>query len=249
MRIILNGAAGRMGREVRGLIENGFRGAELAAGIDPNVSDSRMFPNLAACDRQADVIVDFSNPNALPELLTGAVQRKLPLVIATTGHSESDTDRIRDAARSIPILHCANTSIGIVLMADLVKRAVAAFPEADVEIIETHHNRKADAPSGTALLLARAVQTVRPDAKIVSGRSGACKRNPNEIGIAAVRRGNIVGTHEVLISTDTQTLTLTHEAHSRALFAEGAIGAAEFIIRQPAGYYTMDDLVSQEKTA
>lgn len=246
MRIILNGADGRMGREVRRIIETGYRGAELAAAVDPGASDKRIHTKLNDFDQEADVIVDFSHPGALPDLIGYATKRRLPLVIATTGHNETDLMRIHDAAQIIPVLQCANTSIGIVLMVQLVKRAVAAFPEADIEIIETHHNRKADAPSGTALLLARAIQTVRPDAKIVSGRSGASKRSPREIGISAVRRGNIVGTHEVLISTDTQTLTLTHEAHNRALFAEGAIVAAEFICRQEPGYYSMDDLFAQD---
>lgn len=246
MRIILNGADGRMGREVRRIIETGYRGAELAAAVDPGASDKHIHTKLTDFDQEADVIVDFSHPGALPDLIGYATKRRLPLVIATTGHNETDLMRIHDAAQIIPVLQCANTSIGIVLMIQLVKRAVAAFPEADIEIIETHHNRKADAPSGTALLLARAIQTVRTDAKIVSGRCGASKRSPQEIGISAVRRGNIVGTHEVLISTDTQTLTLTHEAHNRALFAEGAIVAAEFIRRQGPGYYSMDDLFAQD---
>ena len=249
MRIVLNGANGRMGREIRRLTETGYRGAELAAAVDPNAAGTNIYTNINAFQGEADVVVDFSNPAALPGLISYAVERQLPLVIATTGHDETALAQLRTAAQTIPILHCANTSIGIALMAGLVKRAVAAFPEADVEITETHHNRKADAPSGTALLLARAVQTVRTTAEIVSGRSGPSKRRPNEIGISAVRRGNIVGTHEVLISTDTETLTLRHEAHDRALFAEGAIAAAEFIRRQQPGYYTMDDIFTQGTAA
>ena len=131
------------------------------------------------------------------------------------------------------------------VLTELIQRTVALFPEADVEIVETHHNRKADAPSGTALTLARAVQAVRPAAKILTGRSGASKRKPEDVTISAVRRGNIVGTHEVLISTDTQTITLKHEAHDRALFAEGAIAAAEILARRGPGYLTMQDIFNE----
>lgn len=243
MNVIVNGACGRMGGEILRLLDKNYHGASLAAAVDPKENQSDFYRNINNFTGNADVIIDFSSPAALPVLLAYAVERSLPIVIATTGHSDADREKIREAAARIPLLHCANTSIGIVLMTDLVRRAVAAFPEADVEIVETHHNRKADAPSGTALILAKAVQSVRPNSVVVTGRSGASKRQPNEITISAVRRGNIVGTHEVYISTDTQTLTLTHEAHDRALFAEGAIAAAEFIVRQNAGLYSMQDLI------
>ena len=126
----------------------------------------------------------------------------------------------------------------------LAKTAAKTFPEADIEIIEKHHNRKADAPSGTALLLANAIKKVREKAFFVFGRSGQCKRQEDEIGIHAIRMGNIVGEHEVIIGTDTQTITLKHEAASRSLFAEGAIAAAEFIIGREAGMYDMNDLIA-----
>lgn len=244
MNVIINGACGRMGGEILRLLDKTYHGASLAAAVDSSANRPDFYRNIHDFTGDADVIVDFSSPAALPGLLTYAAERSLPLVIATTGHSDADREKIQAAAARIPILHCANTSVGIVLMTDLVKRAVAAFPEADVEIVETHHNRKADAPSGTALVLAKAVQSVRPNSVIVCGRNGPSRRQPNEISVSAVRRGNIVGTHEVYISTETQTLTLAHEAHDRALFAEGAIVAAEFIVRQKAGLYTMQDLIA-----
>ena len=244
MNVIINGACGRMGGEILRLLDKNYHGASLAAAVDPKANRLVFYRNINDFTGNADVIIDFSSPAALPVLLAYAVERSLPIVIATTGHSDADREKIREAAARIPVLYCANTSIGIVLMTDLVRRAVAAFPEADVEIVETHHNRKADAPSGTALILAKAVQSVRPNSVIVIGRNGSSRRQPNEISISAVRRGNIVGTHEVYISTDTQTLTLTHEAHDRALFAEGAIAAAEFIVRQNAGLYSMQDLIA-----
>ena len=133
-------------------------------------------------------------------------------------------------------------SLGVALLADLVKQAVARFPDADVEIVETHHNRKVDAPSGTALLLAEAAKESRPELYANTGRSGESKREKAEIGISSVRRGNVVGIHEVIISTETQSITLKHEAHDRALFADGAITAARFLINQGPGLYDMNSL-------
>lgn len=247
MKIVLNGACGRMGREILRLIESGYHGAELAAAVDRNAAAQNVYAKLSDFHGEADVIIDFSTPDALPDLLAFATERKLPLLIATTGHSADQAAQIRDASTRIPVLHSANTSIAIVLLTELIQRTVALFPEADVEIVETHHNRKADAPSGTALTLARAIQAVRPAAKILTGRSGASKRKPEDVTISAVRRGNIVGTHEVLISTDTQTITLKHEAHDRALFAEGAIAAAEILARRGPGYLTMQDIFDEPK--
>lgn len=242
MNIILNGAGGRMGAEIRQQIEKEYRGARLAAAVDLNPAIPGGYAHLNEYQGDADVIIDFSHHSAINDLLAYAEERHLPVVVATTGHDETERARIRAAGEVIPVLHCANTSIGIALLVELTKTAVAAFPEADIEIVETHHNRKADAPSGTALLLANAARTVREKAEFIFGRNGHAKRTPEEIGIHAVRRGNIVGTHEVLISTDTQTITLKHEAHDRALFAEGAIVAADFIVKQSAGYYTMQDI-------
>ena len=135
-------------------------------------------------------------------------------------------------------------SLGIALLAELAKTAAKTFPEADIEIIEKHHNRKLDAPSGTALLLANAIKKVREKAFFVLGRSGQGKRQEDEIGIHAVRVGNIVGEHEIIIGTDTQTITLKHEASSRSLFAEGAVAAAEFMIGREPGMYDMNDLIA-----
>ena len=134
-------------------------------------------------------------------------------------------------------------SVGVALLARLVRQAAAIFGGCDVEIVESHHNRKADAPSGTALMLADAVKSQRPDVEYVCGRSGQHKRQPNEIGIHALRMGNVVGEHEVIFATDNQTITLKHQAHDRALFAEGALTAAGFLTKQSAGFYHMEDLL------
>ena len=134
-------------------------------------------------------------------------------------------------------------SVGIALLCELAKTTALTFPDADIEIVETHHNRKLDAPSGTALMLAEAIESVRAGLNRVLGRSGMQKREKNDIGIHAIRMGNVIGRHEVIIGTDSQTITLTHEAHDRALFAEGAVTAALFLADKPAGYYTMQDMV------
>ena len=149
------------------------------------------------------------------------------------------------ASREIPVFHSANMSLGIALLVELAKTTAKAFPDADIEIIEKHHNRKLDAPSGTALLLANAIKEIRKNAKFIFGRGGQAKREVEEIGIHAVRMGNIIGEHEVIIGTDTQTITLKHEAHSRALFAEGALAAADYLCGKSAGLYDMERMISE----
>ena len=150
---------------------------------------------------------------------------------------------IAEAATKIPVFFSKNMSLGIALLCELAKTTAATFPDADIEIVEAHHNRKLDAPSGTALMLAEAIETVRAGLHRVLGRSGMKKREKNDIGIHAIRMGNVIGRHEVIIGTDTQTLTLTHEAHDRALFAEGAIAAGLFLLGKEPGFYTMQDMV------
>jgi 4-hydroxy-tetrahydrodipicolinate reductase len=173
--------------------------------------------------------------------------RKLPTVLCTTGHTPEEKAKIALAAEKIPLFFSANMSLGVALLVELAKQAAAAFPEAEIEIIEKHHDRKVDAPSGTALMLADALCEVRPEATVNCGRSGQGKRTREEIGIHAIRMGNIVGEHEVMIGTPNQTITLKHEAHSRALFAEGALAAAAFLVGQDAGMYDMNSLVKGTK--
>ena len=150
---------------------------------------------------------------------------------------------ITKAAESIPLFFAANYSLGIALLIELARKTAAAMPDAEIEIVEIHHDRKVDAPSGTALAIADAIRQIRPESTVHSGRSGMGKRTPEEIGIHAVRMGNVVGIHEVMIGTQNQTITLKHEAHSRALFAEGALAAADFLMGKPAGLYDMNSLL------
>ena len=238
-----------MGREVVKLCEAGYRGAVLTVGVDPAVTGNEAPVTLEGfhgVERIADgdCIVDFSHHSCVGALLDFAVKNSIPTVVCTTGHTEDELRIINMAVREIPVFFSANMSLGVALLVELAKKAAVAMPDAEIEIIEKHHDRKLDAPSGTALMIANALCEVRPEAYTNLGRSGQGKRTPEEIGIHAIRMGNIVGEHEVIIGTQNQTITLKHEAHSRALFAEGALAAAAFLVGCDKGLYNMTSLVS-----
>lgn len=246
MKVIINGSNGRVGQEINQLLLEGYRNCQLAAAVDRNNTTppkSLLFKRLDDFEGEADCIIDFSNHLATKNLSEYALRRKIPLVIATTGQTDEELDLIKKASKDIPIFLSANMSLGIALLLELAKMTVKMMPDADIEIIEKHHNRKLDSPSGTALLIGDEIKKVRKEAKYIFGRSGKKKREKDEIGIHAIRMGDIVGEHQVIVATDTQTITLKHEAHSKALFAEGAIVAAEFLIDQEAGLYGMKDLI------
>lgn len=246
MKVLISGLGGFMGRELAGLCIKGIRNSELYAGVDIRGCSDFAVPCVSSFNELpdgADVIIDFSHHSATKALLEYAVSKSLPLVLATTGQTEEELEMIKKAAAKIPLFFASNYSMGIAVLCELAKKAAALMPEAEIEIIEKHHDRKLDAPSGTALTLAKEIASVRENAEIKCGRTGYGKREKNEIGIQSVRMGNIVGEHEIMIGTDNQTLTLKHEAHSRALFAEGALAAAEFLLGQTAGLYDMKSLV------
>ena len=248
MKILICGVGGRMGREVAKMALEGARGATPVAGFDVIPVDTREFPTYNdwySVQETPDCIVDFSHHAGTAAMLEYACAKKVPVVLATTGHTPEEAELIAQAAKKIPVFHSANMSLGVALLVELAKMTAKTFPDADIEIIEKHHNRKLDAPSGTALLLANAIKEVRTKAKLIFGRQGQAKREMEEIGIHAIRMGNIVGEHEVIVGTDTQTITLKHEAHSRALFAEGALAAAEFLIGKPAGIYDMKRMIAE----
>ena len=248
MNILICGVGGRMGREVAKLALDGVRGATIVAGFDVVPLDTREFPTYtewSEVKENIDCIIDFSHHTATEALLNFAKENKIPVVIATTGHTDEEKANIIETAKQIPVFHSANMSLGIALLVELAKTTAKAFPDADIEIIEKHHNRKLDAPSGTALLLANAIKEIRKNAKFVFGRGGQAKREAEEIGIHAIRMGNIIGEHEVIVGTDTQTITLKHEAHSRALFAEGALAAADYLCGKAAGLYDMERMIAE----
>lgn len=243
MKIIVNGACGRMGRVVQRVFREKLPDADLIP-VDPMAKDGEAYAALSDYDGPADCIVDFSHHSLTPTLTAYAAARKLPLVIATTGQTEAELACIREAATTVPVLFASNFSLGIVVLTALAKQAAKAFPDADIEIVEAHHNRKLDVPSGTALTLAHAVQSVRPGSRLVIGRHENGRRDPADIGVHALRMGNVVGVHEIHICTDTQTLTLRHEAHDRALFAEGALTAVQWVVTMEPGLYDMQSILN-----
>ena len=244
MRILLCGWGGHMGREVRTCAER-TAGCEIVEGVDPMIPPQDVcVPAFHDCKTEADVIIDFSHHAMTGVMLDYAEEKGLPVVLATTGQTDEEKARIRQASEKIPIFLAANYSLGIAALTDLVKRAAALYPDGEIEIIEQHHDRKLDAPSGTALSLFNAIRQVRPEATANCGRSGQGKRTKDEIGIHAIRMGNIVGVHEVMIGTQNERITLKHEAFSRGVFAEGSLKAAAFIIGKEPGMYDMKDLLN-----
>ena len=215
MRIILCGYGGHMGREVRTCAERDEH-SEIVAGVDPMIpAEGICVSSFAECEAEADVIIDFSHHSMTGALLDFAEAKNLPVVLATTGQTDEEKARIRQAAGKIPVFLAANYSLGIATLTDLVKRAAALYPDGEIEIVEQHHDRKLDAPSGTALALFSAVKEVRPAAEANCGRSGQGKRTKDEVGIHAIR----------------------------GVFAEGSIRAAAFLVGKPAGMYDMKDLL------
>ena len=234
-----------MGREVRTCAERDEH-SEIVAGVDPMIpAEGICVSSFAECGAEADVIIDFSHHSMTGALLDFAEAKNLPVVLATTGQTDEEKARIRQAAGKIPVFLAANYSLGIATLTDLVKRAAALYPDGEIEIVEQHHDRKLDAPSGTALALFSAVKEVRPAAEANCGRSGQGKRTKDEVGIHAIRMGNIVGVHEVMIGTQNERITLKHEAFSRGVFAEGSLKAAAYIIGKKPGIYDMKDLINE----
>lgn len=243
INVIVNGALGRMGS----ITADKIRSAEnmtLAAAVDAAGGEG-VLSGLGDFSGKADILIDFSHHTAAPQLMKWAAENGVAVVMCTTGHDEAEKQAILAAADKIPVFYSANMSLGIALLAQLAKKTAAAFPDADIEIVETHHNRKIDAPSGTALALGEAIRSVRPDAEFKLGRSGMEKRNCEEIGFHAIRRGNIPGIHEIIVSTDNQSITLKHEVYDRALFADGALSAAQFLAGKAPGLYEMADIIKE----
>lgn len=238
MRAVLCGANGAMGQLISGIL-----GDEAAGKVSLDGANGvpRTFAELGKVD--ADVVIDFSHHSAIADVLSYAKEIGAAAVIGTTGHTAEEKQLIVDAAKDIPVFYSGNMSIGIALLCQLTRQTVALFPDADVEIVEIHHNRKVDAPSGTARMLFEAVKAERPNAIEHDGRSGECRRTRDEVGISSLRMGNIVGVHEVHVCTASQSITLRHEVYNRAMLAEGGVEAARFMVGKPAGLYNMTDLL------
>lgn len=241
MKIIINGAGGRMGKALRAMCAQ--KGIEVAAMVDAFVAEEGMLGALTEFLGEADCIIDFSHHSGVQALLAYATEKNLPVIVCTTGHTGDELAAIADASQKVAVFHSGNMSLGIAVLTRLAADAARMFPDADIEIVESHHNQKLDVPSGTALMLAKSVQKVRQDATLLVGRHENGKRTKQEIGIHSLRMGNTVGIHEVIINTGTQIITLKHEAQDRSLFAEGALSAAQFMLGKAPGLYNMDDIV------
>ena len=249
LRLILSGCNGRMGRAVEHLCA-AQPDLEIAAGFDllgTGVRDFPVFSSPAEFHGQADAVIDFSSPAALPALLDFCTARRVPVVLATTGYSQEQLAAIDRAAERIPVFRSANMSVGVNVLLALVRQATAALGgDYDIEIVEKHHNKKVDAPSGTALMLADAAASALPCQPdyVYDRHSVRRARAKEEIGICSVRGGGIVGDHDVLFAGENEVITLSHSAMSREVFASGAIRAARFLsgVASP-GLYSMTDLV------
>lgn len=250
VKVIMHGYLGKMGRVICGM---NTREIEVVAGVDTLPANTPMpFPtymNIKDCDMPADVIIDFSTATAVPGLVAYAVTKKIPVVICTTGLTPETIDILQNAATHIAVFKSANMSLGINFIASVIKRAAVLMKESgfDMEIIEKHHNQKIDAPSGTALLLADALNdALDGQLKYVTDRSKtADKRQSNELGIHAIRGGNIVGEHTVLFAGMDEVIEFTHIAQSKEVFAVGAVKAANFLKGRPAGLYSMQDIMDK----
>ncbi|EDQ97623.1 4-hydroxy-tetrahydrodipicolinate reductase [Intestinibacter bartlettii] len=220
---------------------------ELVAGISPkhhDVDGFNTYSSFADVKEDSDVVIDFSNPLALDGILEYCLKTKTPVVLATTGYNDEEMEKIHEAAKQIPVFLSFNMSLGVNILLKLVKEAAKNLANFDIEIIEKHHNKKVDSPSGTAVMIANAVKEIREQSEFIYGRHGRTgKRQQNEVGIHAVRGGTIVGEHSAIFAGNDEILEINHSARSKNVFAEGAIAAAKYLVNQEPGFYNMDDML------
>ena len=247
VKILLNGCLGKMGQAVEACV-NSREDVMIIAGVDIAEGDRTYPVHTCFVDvaEDADVILDFSNPLVLDDMLSFAVEHKKPVIICTTGFSEAQVQKIKDTASVIPVFYSGNMSLGINMLIELSKMAAKVLSNSfDIEIIEKHHNQKIDAPSGTAIMIADAIAAEKENAQYVYDRHAyRKKREKSEIGIHSVRGGTIVGEHEVIFAGHDEVVSLKHTAQSKGVFASGAVNAAVFIKDKPAGLYDMSDLLN-----
>lgn len=249
IKIIMHGCGGKMGQVVAEIVGNDDA-CQIVAGIDPRVPHANfpVFPTPADCNIDADVIIDFSTATAVPALLEFSKAKKIPVVVCTTALSDETTALLQETSKSVAVLKSANMSIGVNLLLDLVQKAARVLYDAnfDIELVEKHHNQKIDAPSGTAMALANAInEAMDQQFHYVYDRSQTReKRDPKEIGIHAVRGGNIVGDHDVIFAGRDEVIELSHRATSREVFAVGAVKAAKYLASQGPGLYSMKNVLA-----
>ena len=249
IKAIMNGCNGKMGQVISAICKEDPQ-IEIVAGVDLYdgiKNDYPVFPNISVCDVKADVIIDFSTAKAVDGLLDYCETKKVPVVLCTTGLSEDQLNHVKEASKVDAVLRSANMSIGINLLMKTLKEVAPVLAAAgfDIEILEKHHNRKIDAPSGTAIALADAInESLDNSYHYKYDRSSErVARDPKEIGIQAMRVGTIVGEHDIMFAGRDEVITFTHTAYSREIFAKGAVEAAKFLAGKPAGLYDMADVV------
>lgn len=246
-KILINGSGGAMGHVVADVVA-GREDTVVAAGIDPDgkPAEFAVFSHIRDCNVKADVLVDFSHPSALTDVLAFGQQTGTPLVIATTGLTENQIAALEQGAETLPIFFSYNMSLGVNLLVELTKIATRLLgQDFDIEIVEKHHRKKIDAPSGTALMLADGAASAMNEVPdyVYSRHQREIPRPKNEIGISAIRGGTIVGDHDVIFAGRDEVITLSHQAQSKEIFAVGAVNAAQFLAQQSPGLYTMADLI------
>ncbi len=249
IKVLMHGCNGRMGQMIANLVKE-EKDMEIAAGVDKFdgiANDFPVFSGIGDCKVKADVVIDFSNAEAADELLDYCAKTKTPVVLCTTGLSKEQLAKVEETAKETAVLKSANMSVGINLLIKLLKEAAPTLAAAgfDIEIVEKHHNQKLDAPSGTAIALADAINEAEDGAyTYVYDRSQVRrKRGEKELGISAVRGGTIVGDHDVIFAGTDEVITFEHRAYSRAVFGKGAVQAAKFLAGKPAGLYDMRDVI------
>lgn len=247
LNLLICGIYGKMGCNIRELAAEDSE-IQVVCGVDTSTSAKTELPvysSFSEVNESVDAVIDFSSPSILCDELEWAKTEHVPIVLGSTGYSADDIKHIDTYAKDIPVFRTANFSLGINLLVRLVRESVQTLGEKyDIEIIEKHHRLKSDAPSGTALMLAESASSALGGKKnFLFGREGITCRRGNEIGIHAVRGGTITGEHEVIFAGGDEIITLSHSAHSKKIFAAGAIGAAKWLVGKPAGLYDMNDLV------
>ena len=250
VRVLMHGCCGAMGRVITGLAAD-REDLKIVAGVDRNMDESLGYPvfqSLEACDVEVDAIIDFTAAPAVDHLLDYCAEKKVPVVLCSTGLSDAQMAKVSESAKKVAVLRSANMSLGINLLMKLVKDAAATLADAgfDIEIVEKHHNRKLDAPSGTALALADSInEEFNGEYEYVYDRSNRREQRPKkEIGISSVRGGTIVGDHDVIFAGADEVVTFSHTAYSKAVFGKGAVQAAKFLAGKPAGMYNMSDVIN-----
>lgn len=252
INILLNGINGRMGKTIENLSMS-FNNLKISCGVDNVINKNSLIPtytNINDVKEPVDIIIDFSHPNSLDNLLEYSLKNKIGIVICTTGHTEEQINKIKNASKEIPIFMSYNMSIGINVLQNLVQKALKSlYKDYNIEILEKHHNQKIDSPSGTAVMFMNTIKNsikedFNEDVSFNHGRVGESKRGKNEIGVHSLRAGNIIGEHEIIFAGNNEIIELKHTALSRDIFASGALNAALYLHGKNPNLYDMSSMLN-----